>query len=245
MEKIHLKIKRQDGGGGLSYWEEFRVPYRPGMNVIVALRAIQDDPVTADGLPTTPVVWEGSCLEEVCGSCAMVINGRVRQACTTMVDDISGTIVLEPMESFPVVRDLKVDRSSLFESLSTIRAWHDIDGLHDREPTCGIAPDEAGRLQLLASCIMCGSCVEACPQVNDRSPYAGAYLVAYALLMNERQPADAGVRLEALKGPGGIAECSNAQNCASVCPRGIPLAEVIPRMRWQVFKHSVRSFLFG
>ena len=63
------------------------------------------------------MVWECNCLEEVCGACTMIINGRVRQACTALIHKLDQPIVLEPMSKFPVVRDLYVDRSRMFESL--------------------------------------------------------------------------------------------------------------------------------
>lgn len=247
MERIHVRIRRQDGSEGLAYWEEFRIPVRRGMNVISVLKAIADDPVTADGLQTTPVVWEQSCLEEVCGACSMLINGKVRQACATMVDDQGGELVLEPLSSFPVVRDLMVDRASLFDALEKMHIWCELDGLHDDECDARESPERARRMQLFSSCILCGCCVEACPQVNERSPYAGAYLIAQVLHANDRQTSsDATVRrLEALKGPTGIAGCGNAQNCRIVCPKGIPLGEAIGRAQWEVLKHSLRCFLRG
>src|SRR5437899_44222 len=79
--------------------------------------------MTSDGSATTPVVWEASCLEEVCGSCTMLVNGHVRQGCTALVDKLEQPIVLEPMTKFPVVRDLIVDRTRMFEALKRVRAW--------------------------------------------------------------------------------------------------------------------------
>ncbi|HEY8342887.1 MAG TPA: 2Fe-2S iron-sulfur cluster-binding protein, partial [Calditerricola sp.] len=73
---VRLIIKRQDGPDSQPYWEEFDVPYRKNMNVISALMEIQRNPVNAKGQKTRPVVWESNCLEEVCGACSMVINGR-------------------------------------------------------------------------------------------------------------------------------------------------------------------------
>src|SRR3990167_5533416 len=122
-QTIYLKIRRRDTPQGESYWEEFELPYRSGMNVISCLMDIQKNPVNAKGKMTTPVVWESTCLEEVCGSCSMVINGRVRQACSALVDRLSQPIVIEPMSKFPIVRDLRVDRSVMFESLKKVKAW--------------------------------------------------------------------------------------------------------------------------
>lgn len=247
MHHVDLKIKRQDNIDGLSYWEEFRIPYSPGMNVIAVLMAIREAPTTAEGLPTTPVVWEQNCLEEMCGSCAMVINGRVRLACTTLVEGIDQPIVLEPLSKFPVVRDLKVDRSSMFEALNKLQAWSDLDGLHDHAAVCINSAQERDALLTLSACIACGACLEACPQINDRSPFVGAFAVAQVLLVNERHPNNkqAGARLHLLKGPGGMGGCSNAQTCKEVCPKSIPLSDAIGRIQWDITKHALSMFFKG
>src|SRR5271165_6042516 len=99
-----VRILRQDKPGEHSYWNEFRVEYESDMNVISALQKIAESPVTADGKNVAPVVWDCNCLEEVCGACTMVINGRVRQACTALIDhllkDKPEAIELRPMTKF-------------------------------------------------------------------------------------------------------------------------------------------------
>src|SRR5512140_3069956 len=87
-ESVTLQIKRQNGPKDAPYWQTFRVPYVAQMNVISCLQAIAANPVTADGVQTTPVVWDCNCLEEICGACTMVINHRVRQSCTALVDHL-------------------------------------------------------------------------------------------------------------------------------------------------------------
>ena len=86
----------------------------PGANVISCLQSIARTPTTREGAETTPVVYDSGCLEEVCGACTMVINGKVRQSCSCLVDEYApnegDVITLEPMSKFPVVRDLAVDR---------------------------------------------------------------------------------------------------------------------------------------
>jgi succinate dehydrogenase / fumarate reductase iron-sulfur subunit len=94
---------------------------------------IQKNPVMANGKKTTPVNWESSCLEEVCGSCTMIINGKVRQACSALIKTIieetgSKTVTLEPMSKFPIIRDLQVDRQRMFEGLKQVKAWTPLDG---------------------------------------------------------------------------------------------------------------------
>src|SRR3569623_956824 len=88
-QTIIIRIRRQDGPSAPSRWEEFDVPYRPNMNIISCLQWIAAHPVTTAGVQTTSPVWDAGCLEEVCGACTMVINGKVRQSCSALVDKIA------------------------------------------------------------------------------------------------------------------------------------------------------------
>jgi len=94
-----------------------------GMNVISSLMEIATNPVTTGGVTTSPITYDANCLEEVCGSCAMVINGKARMACSALVDQLEQPIRVEPLTKFPVVRDLAVDRSVIFENLKAVKAW--------------------------------------------------------------------------------------------------------------------------
>jgi len=108
---VKLKIKRRDKPDAKTYWQEFTIPYKERLNVIACLQDIQRNPTTQSGESVNPVTWDCNCLEEVCGSCTMLINGKVRQACTALIDSLEQPVILEPMSKFPVVRDLQVDRS--------------------------------------------------------------------------------------------------------------------------------------
>src|SRR3954464_10786351 len=129
---IKLKIRRRDNIDSAAYWQTFEVPYRRHLNIISVLMEIRTNPVTADGSPTTPPVWDMSCLEQVCGICTMVIDGGVRQSCSALIDDLlvasgSDSITLQPMSKFPNIRDLKVDRSKMFDHLKQVEAWIELD----------------------------------------------------------------------------------------------------------------------
>jgi succinate dehydrogenase / fumarate reductase iron-sulfur subunit len=139
---VIIKIKRQDNPKQPSHWEEFELTHKPGMNVISSLMEIAANPVTRDGKPTTPITYDSNCLEEVCGSCAMLINGRARMACSALVDKLDQPIRLEPFTKFPVVRDLAVDRHVLFENLKAVKAWVPIDGSYDLGPGPRVSPEE-------------------------------------------------------------------------------------------------------
>jgi succinate dehydrogenase / fumarate reductase iron-sulfur subunit len=93
-------------------------------------------------------------------------------------------------------------------------------------------------------CMTCGCCLEACPQVSETSPFIGAAAIGQAYLFN-MQPSGkrlAKERLEALMGPGGVADCGNAQNCVRVCPKEIPLTTAIADMGRQLTWYSITSF---
>ena len=121
-KEVLVKVKRQPSPKESPHWEEFRLQWRPYMNVIICLRDISENPVTSDGRPTTPVSYDSNCLEEVCGSCAMLINGKARMACSALVDQLEQPIRIEPLTKFPLVRDLSVDRQFMFESLKRVKA---------------------------------------------------------------------------------------------------------------------------
>ena len=125
---------------------------------------------------TTPVNWEMSCLEEVCGACSMVINGRPRQSCTALVDQFTQPIKLEPMKTFPVVRDLIVDREFMFDSLKKIKAWVPIDGTYDLGEGPRMPERKRQWAYELSKCMTCGVCLEACPNVNDNTNFMGPAL---------------------------------------------------------------------
>jgi succinate dehydrogenase / fumarate reductase iron-sulfur subunit len=243
---IRLRVKRQDSPTAKPYWQEFEIPYKPQHNVISVLMEVRRHPVTSDGTPTTPIVWDASCLEEVCGSCTMVINGKVRQACTALIDKIEQPIVLEPMTKFPVVRDLMVDRSRFFEDLKKVHAWISIDGTYDLGPAPRMSPETQEFRYALSRCMTCGCCLEACPQYNDHSKFMGAAIMSQVVLFNVNPTGamNKDERLQAVMGEGGIADCGNAQNCVKVCPKDIPLTTSIGELGHQT---TIKAFkdLFG
>jgi succinate dehydrogenase / fumarate reductase iron-sulfur subunit len=259
MRPVTLKIKRQDGPRQSSYWQTFSVPWQPNMNVISALMEIQKRPVTEGGERVTPVVWECVCLEEVCGSCTMLVNGRVRQSCSAMVDALAPNgeaITLEPMTKFPVVRDLVVDRSRMFDDLKRVRAWIAIDGSHALGPGPRQSPENQEAAYPLSRCMTCGCCLEACPQIpkqaerqSGAAAVQGEFVGPAALNqvrlfnMNPSGHMHAAERLDAVMGEGGVEDCGKAQNCAAVCPKEIPLVDSIAVVGRETTKRMLLGWL--
>ena len=238
---VRFKIRRQASPNDKPRWEEFEVPYHYHMNVISSMMEIARNPVTRDGKPTTPITYDSNCLEEVCGSCAMLINGRARMACSALVDNLDQPIKLEPLSKFPVIRDLAVDRSVLFENLKRVKAWVPIDGTYDLGSGPRVTMQEQEQTYPLSRCISCCCCMEVCPQFNDRTGFVGAATISQARLFNTH-PTGAALkreRLAALMGDGGIQECGYAQNCVEVCPKDIPLTRSISEVAGDVMKQAL------
>jgi len=266
---ITLRIRRQDRPESPPRWETFAIPYRPNMNVIACLQYIAAHPVTADGRPTTPVAYEAACLEEVCGSCTMLINGQTRQACSALIDRLEPAyihashdgvdgfpparesrngsaqpITLAPLTKFPLVRDLMVDRQRLFNDLKRTKCWVPIDGTYDLGPGPIVPPAIQQQRYVLSRCISCCSCLEACPQYTPVNNYVGAAVISQVRLFNIH-PIGRNLRddrLEVMMGPGGVADCSKAGNCVVVCPKDIPNLESIATVGRQTTLAAVRRF---
>ena len=243
--KIHLRIRRQDGPNKPSHWEEFDVPYREKLNVISCLMEIQKNPVTSSGKKTTPVVWECNCLEEVCGACTMIINGKAKQACSALIDQLEQPIVLEPLTKFPLVRDLMVDRQVMFDNLKKVHAWIPIDGTYNLGSGPRLAEAKRQWAYELSKCMTCGCCMEACPQVNSRSKFMGPAPISQVRLFNTHPTGEMNKheRLAALLDEGGIADCGNAQNCVHACPKNIPLTTSLADMNREVNKFTLNRWL--
>ncbi len=239
-KNVIIRIKRQDAPGASSRWEEFELPWKRGMNVTSCLMEIAANPVTREGKKTTPITYDSNCLEEVCGSCAMLINGQARMACSALVDTLEQPIKLEPFSKFPVVRDLSVDRSVLFENLKRVKAWVPVDGTYDLGSGPRMTMEDQEAAYPLSRCISCCCCMEACPQFTESTGFVGAATISQVRLFNTH-PTGAALkreRLAALMGDGGIQECGYAQNCVEVCPKDIPLTRSISQVGSEVIKQA-------
>lgn len=254
---FEVRILRQTAPGETSYWERHKVEYEQGMNIISTLQKIAAKSENADGSAVPPVAWDCNCLEEVCGACTMVVNGRVRQACTALVDNLldeeAKAIELRPMTKFPVVRDLVVDRGRMFKALEKVKAWVSVDGYYDMGAGPRQGREEQEAAYPLSQCMSCGCCLEACPQytkvelkqkdgeANEAfegrkneaygKEFIGPHAISQAMLFNAHPigKMQAGERLDALTDEGGLQLCGNAQNCVAVCPKEIPLTTSIAR----------------
>jgi succinate dehydrogenase / fumarate reductase iron-sulfur subunit len=245
---FRVRIRRQATPDAEGRWEDFEVPHRPNMNIISCLQWIAAHPTTADGKATDAPVWDSGCLEEVCGSCTMVINGKASQACSALVDKLSPDgepITLEPMSKFPLVRDLYVDRSRLFDDLKRVKAWVPIDGTFDLGPGPTESQETQEERYPLSRCMSCGCCLEACPQYTPVNGFVGAAVISQVRLFNEHKTGAAlkDDRMAVMMGEDGIGNCSKAGNCVQVCPKDIPLLESIAKVQREATWYSLKKLI--
>lgn len=272
-ESFEVRILRQDRPDRASYWQRFRLNREPGLNITSVLQRIAATPKTVEDEIVAPVAYDANCLEEVCGSCTMLINDRTRQACSALVDKLLAEkpqlIELRPMSKFPVVRDLVVNRQRLFRALEKVKAWIPVDGYYDLGAGPRQSQEDQQAVYPLSQCMSCGCCLEACPQYGlieamrmdgeseenfkarqnalfDRG-FFGAHAMNQVVLYNLHPTGryNAGERLDAAMAAGGVQVCGKAQNCTAVCPKQIPLNDSWGQIGRATTIHAIKKWFDG
>jgi succinate dehydrogenase / fumarate reductase iron-sulfur subunit len=219
-----VKIKRQRDFESESYWQSFQYDGPEHVTVSAVLDALNytDDLFDIDGKPTTRIRWECSCMQSMCGGCAMVINGVPALACATFADEVKGKeLVLEPLSKFPVVADLIVDRSIIYENLISAKAYLDSVAANDKR--------QHEQQYSVAKCLKCGLCLEVCPNYRPGSDFFGAVFANESYLIASQSSDKKPQIVKSYKTHFG-AGCSKALSCQSVCPMGIETITSIMRM---------------
>ena len=219
-----VKIKRQNSPDAESYWQSFCYDGPRHVTVSAVLDAINytDDLYDIDGNPAARIRWECSCMQAVCGGCAMVINGVPALACATFADEVKGEdLVLEPLSKFPVVADLTVDRSSIYENLNSAKAY--------LESVATSKKQHHVQQYSVAKCLKCGLCLEVCPNYRPGNNFFGAVLANESYLITSQASDKAPQLVKEYKEHFG-AGCSKALSCQTVCPAGIETITSILRM---------------
>lgn len=182
-----------------------------------------DDLMDIDGNHAERITWECSCMQKVCGACAMIINGKPALACASFIDtDKEKTLELRPLSKFPLIKDLKVDRSIIDESL---RAFGIYSGT--------VLPADKKHEELrynVAKCLKCGICLEICPNYKPGSKeFVGAVLANDACLqytVSENRKAEISKAYKEHFEQG----CSKALSCRDACPLKMPTLSSISFM---------------
>jgi len=212
------------------HYENYDVDVEPGMTILDSLHQIKER------LDST-LSWRFSCRMGVCGSCAMLINGRPALACNTQVLDISSTaITLAPLPNFDIVRDLVPDLAPLFEKHIEIKPFivgpEEDTGEKELFGEYIQTPGELTQYLQFTYCIKCGACMAACPTFATDPDYNGPQPLAQTQRYNS-DTRDAGFeeRKKAVGGAHGAFRCHYAGECSNVCPKGVDPARAIQLLK--------------
>ncbi len=202
------------------YWSEFKVEAQKMDRVLDVLQSIKEN---QDGT----VTFRRSCAHGVCGSDAMVINGRNRLACKMLVQDVGRSVVVEPLRGLPVIRDLVVDMEPFWRQYKSIKPFM----INEDDPpyTERLQSAEArARFDDTTKCILCAACTTSCPSFWADGSYVGpaAIVQAHRWIFDDRDQG-AQVRLAILAEANGVWKCRTIYNCTEACPRDIEITRAI------------------
>ncbi len=213
---MRVRILRQQSPASEPYWEIFDYDGPSENSVAGVLDYINynDDIATVEGRRSTRVGWECSCLQGICGACAMVINGAPALACETLVKDLKGSeIEIRPLRKFPVIHDLIVDRASIQENLTRTNMY-----IGEYQPS---GDSDHAHQYAAAKCLKCGLCLEVCPNYVDGRTFYGAAFANDCYLVASRNSAK-GREIAGVYGEHFGKGCSKSLSCVDVCPMKIP-----------------------
>ncbi len=208
------------------HWEAYRVECDPKMDrVLDLLHRVKHE---QDGTLT----FRRSCAHGVCGSDAMLINGRNRLACKIRVEQLGRRrITVAPLPGLPVVKDLVVDMDGFFDKFKAVQPFLQSDeALPERERLQSQADRE--RYDDTTKCILCAACTSSCPSFWAQPAYVGpaAIVNAHRFIFDSRDD-HADERLEILADEDGVWRCRTIFNCTDACPRGIKITQAILEVR--------------
>ncbi|MDQ3879643.1 MAG: succinate dehydrogenase iron-sulfur subunit [Chloroflexota bacterium] len=215
------------------HWEHYAVMADPSDRVLDLLHQVK---WYIDGTLT----FRRSCAHGVCGSDAMMINGRNRLACQYLVRDAGTFVTIEPMRGIPVVKDLLVDMDPFWDKYRSVLPFL----INDDVPTDGRerrqSPDDRERYDDTTKCIACGACTTACPSFwsNERFVGPAAIVNAHRFIFDSRdQGRDE--RLRILAEADGVWRCRTIFNCVEACPRGINITGAILEVTQEIQQQRV------
>ena len=231
--QVHVKIKRfNPEQAEQPQWRDYTVEVEPTDRVLDALHVVKWQ---HDG----SLAFRRSCAHGICGSDAMMINGRNRLACKVLIKDVAQPITIEPMRGFPVVKDLIVDMTGFFEKYRSIKPYLIAE---DPPPTTERlqSPEDRERFDDTTKCILCGACTTSCPSFWANSQYVGpaAIVQAHRFIFDSRDQG-AAERAAILNDTSGVWRCRTIFNCTEACPRGINVTKAIGEVKQLLVKRTM------
>ncbi|WP_102127832.1 succinate dehydrogenase iron-sulfur subunit [Deinococcus planocerae] len=210
-----------------AHWETYPVEAQPADRVLDVLNYVKwfVDP---------SLTFRRSCMHGICGSDAMMINGRNQLACKTLLRDLvkdGGTLTVEPIRGLKVEKDLLTDMEPFFDAYRAIMPYF----INESPPPAGErlqSPELAERMAQSSNCILCAACTTSCPIFWVNGSYLGpaAIVQAHRFIFDSRDQATH-QRLNIMNQNTGVWRCRTAYNCTEACPRDIPITQLIEEVK--------------
>jgi succinate dehydrogenase / fumarate reductase iron-sulfur subunit len=206
------------------WWDEFVIDAEPSDRLLDALHYVK---WYRDG----SLALRRSCAHGICGSDAMLINGKNQLACKVLVKQVAPRVTVEPIRGLPVLKDLIVDMEPFFAGYRRVLPYLiNEEGVSDRERLQ--SAEERERFDDTTKCILCAACTTSCPIYWADGEYIGPASIvnAHRFIFDSRdQGADE--RLEVLSEKSGVFRCRTTFNCTDACPRGIKVTQAIQEVK--------------
>ena len=238
MIRLHVLRYNPQEPGSVPHMQTYELEQSEGMTLFIALTEIQEklDP---------SLQFDFVCRAGICGSCAMMVNGRPTLACRTLTRDVGPEITLAPLPVFELIGDLSVNTGKWMRGTSErLEAW-----LHVKKPDPDISrieermdPDLAEKLNELDRCVECGCCVAACGTARMRRDFVGAVGIA-KIARFRLDPRDARTDddyYELIGDDDGVFGCMSLLACHDVCPKNLPLSTQIAFIRRKMVKAAFK-----
>jgi succinate dehydrogenase iron-sulfur subunit len=230
--QVNLRIQRFDPDHDTApRWEEYRVDVDPMARVLDLLHVVKWE-------QDASLTFRRSCGHGICGSDAMLINGRNRLACKIRVDQLGRKISVAPLPGLPVVKDLVVDMEGFFAKYRSVQPYL----INDEPPPAKERRQSQAQRAVFddtTKCILCAACTSSCPSFWARPGYVGpaAIVNAHRFIFDSRDEA-AEERLEILSDKDGVWRCRTIFNCVDACPRGINITRAILEVSSAIVERS-------
>jgi fumarate reductase iron-sulfur subunit len=219
--------------------QEYEVPCPKDWVVLDGLNYIKD---RLDG----SLSYRWSCRMGVCGSCGMSVNGEPKLTCETFLSEYgSGPVKVEPLNNFPVVRDLVVEIGDFMRKLVAVKPWI----IRSKEKLLSEGeylqtPDELDEYKQFSMCINCMLCYSACPIYGLEPGFIGPAAIALAQRYNlDSRDEGSDERLDVLSEHDGIWGCTFVGECTEVCPKHVDPAGAIQRYKLTAALSELKSFV--
>jgi len=239
-ERYHLKVFRYDpevAGKQEPRFDDFHVPYEPGMTVLDALIYARDQ-------FDASLTFRHSCRQAICGSDALFINGSQRLGCQTQLSDLDQPVRIEPLPHSEVVKDLVVDMEHFYDQMESVEPYFQTTDRPDGElEEQRQSRENREKIKKSTRCIWCGACMSSCNIAAGDNEYLGPAAInkAYRFAMDEREGEDMKQRrLEIIEQEHGVWRCQTQFSCTEVCPKDIPLTEHIQELKREAVKSNLK-----